>query len=305
MATLAVAEDGLIAIRAISLSYEEEALARQQTYRCERCGQEVSPFYMPLEEILGKSFIVSRMCPCEQRYQAKMEQERKCDYQKAVANKIFADSMMSARFKSSSFEQWERAPGTERMFKEAVHVVNNFNKRKLEGDGLILCGPSGIGKTHLLAAAANTLLKLKFKVVFVNVPDLLRKIRATYSRNSNANEGDIFKQLLSSDMVILDDLGAERITDWVEETLYVLINGLYTKKAIIMASTNMQMMDLGDQIGERSSDRIIQMCRIVECDVPSYRQELARRKAQEVLFGTEIDFKPGDLPFETEGDKGL
>ncbi|MRB85087.1 hypothetical protein GH851_31765, partial [Bacillus thuringiensis] len=84
-------------------------------------------------------------------------------------------------------------------------------------------------KTHLAAAIANELSKQGFIVVFQSVPELLQRIRSTFNSDNKENETQIMRALLECDLLILDDIGAEKTTEWVEEKLFNVIDGRYRK----------------------------------------------------------------------------
>lgn len=278
------------------LSEAEEEKILANTYVCSYCKTTVYPYYLE-QSIMGKIYVISRMCTCQQRYIAKCEENTKLQRQKESLQRNSATAMVSERFKSCTFETWKRNKETDVMYLEVESLVNNYDRRRASADGLILCGPPSVGKTHLLAAAVNALLKKNKRALFVNVPEFLKKIRATYNRKSVDSEDEVMRRLLLADTVVLDDLGAERNTEsgWVEETLYVLINGMYMKKTLALVSTNHSMETLEPQIGERSYERLIEMCRIVECDAPSYRQVIAQNRAH--LFNQkwhEVEYTEAD-----------
>jgi DNA replication protein DnaC len=79
---------------------------------------------------------------------------------------------------------------------------------------------------------------------------------------------------------VLDDLGAERHTDWVEEFIYNIIDELYVNKKPLLVNTNLRIDGIINQVGERTFDRLIEMCRIIESDAPSYRVKIAMTRRQ-------------------------
>lgn len=234
---------------------------------------------------------MSRLCPCQQKLQKKEDEEQRIRAIRERQTKIFKDSMLSQKFLSSSFKSWNRSLDTESMYQEAYAFANEWEKRKTNGDGLILCGNPGCGKTHLLSAITNTLLGQGVGVIFVNVPELLKKIRSTFQKDSYGRpavgytESDIYNKLQNAELLVLDDVGAERCSGWTEEFIYTLVNGLYVNKKPLLVSTNLKLEEIINQVGERTFDRMIEMCRIVECTAPSYRAKMAiTRRKKEVAY---------------------
>jgi len=105
---------------------------------------------------------------------------------------------------------------------------------------LVLSGGNGSGKTHLAAAAAGYRLERGDRVCFANVPDLLDQLRATYGPNSNSRFDEVFRALLDVPVLVLDDLGAEQSSPWVNEKLYQLINHRHLALLPTIITTNLR-----------------------------------------------------------------
>ena len=89
---------------------------------------------------------------------------------------------------------------------------------------LVLTGPSGAGKTHLAAAVANRVMELGRPVFFVFVPDLLDHLRSTYTPTSEITYDQLFEQVRTAPLLVLDDLGGHSSTPWAQEKLYQVLN---------------------------------------------------------------------------------
>jgi DNA replication protein DnaC len=138
-------------------------------------------------------------------------------------------------------------------------------------DGLVFTGPVGSGKTFLACAVANTLLEGGQEVLFVIVPDLLDQIRASYDSSNEDTEQDLIETARRVEVLILDDLGAHNYTDWARNKLYTIINYRLNNELPTVITTNLNLAELEEYIGERSTSRIIQMCKtyrlVVETDI--------------------------------------
>ena len=155
-------------------------------------------------------------------------------------------------------------------------VQNYFEKKEYEKKGLFLFGSAGVGKTHNVYALAKSLLKKNMDVRVFNLPRLLNVIRASFSKQEIYNEdtddyscafikdmADIEK-LIDLEVLIVDDIGAEKPSDWVAETLYYLINSRYENMKTTIFTSNLNLDELEDRIGDRIVTRIIEMCNVYE-----------------------------------------
>lgn len=149
--------------------------------------------------------------------------------------------------------------------------------------GIYIHGDVGTGKTHISYA-----LKKKWDVpaskdsrgrhsLFWNVTELLRELRADFDRREGRKE-HLDEYLMGYEgLLFLDDLGAEKVTDWVQETLYLIINSRYDHMLPTVITSNHPIKDLLDKVGDRTVSRIVDMCDIVELIGKDRRVEDATR----------------------------
>ncbi len=134
--------------------------------------------------------------------------------------------------------------------------------------GIYLYGLAGSGKTHIAAAVANALL-LKARPRFVTSPELLLQIKKTYG---NAHGDDEYIDRLSyAKLLIIDDIGSEKPTEWVQETLFVIIDRRYTHYLPTIITSNFSLDQLKDRLGYRIASRIAEMTEVVELRATDYR----------------------------------
>lgn len=129
-----------------------------------------------------------------------------------------------------------------------------------QGRGLWFMGDVGTGKTTLAMIVSKAALEQGFSVAIYSLPRLLAGIRKTYDQGTDSTYFNFFEQLVRVDLLHIDDVGAERQTEWVLEQLYALINERYEQKKAVIITTNLGPDELREQIGERTVSRLVEIC---------------------------------------------
>jgi len=181
---------------------------------------------------------------------------------------------ISERFENRTFESFSITPQNKQAFDICWNYATNFSRSTIEG--LILVGHYGTGKTHLAAAILKVVLDKAIPGAMVVVPELLDEIRASY--NDVETDKRLEQKVMQKQFLILDDLGAEKTTEWVRERLYNLINHRYEHNLPTVITTNCTFNELSDKHGERIVDRIAEMCHGVKLEGESYRIKIRKQK---------------------------
>ncbi len=135
--------------------------------------------------------------------------------------------------------------------------------------GLLLMGKVGCGKTHLAAATANRVLDKGGEAQFLVVPEFLDQLRFSYRReNEGHDEAEIISRTYNVPLLILDDLGAHNYSDWVCNKLFTIINHRYNRNLPCVITTNLDLDELDEKIGRRSTSRLVELCRIFNILAP-------------------------------------
>ena len=188
-------------------------------------------------------------------------------------NRLFKMSSLPARFSDRTFENFERNTHNEHAFRTSYEYANNFGI--YQSEGLLFSGDVGTGKTHLAAAIAIHLLNNQTPVIFGTVTTLLGRLRQTYAKESSETEREILDALTGVNLLILDDLGKEKPTPWVQQMLYEVINTRYEHKKSLVVTTNSGMKQLEERmpdVGAAIISRLLEMCQGVKLNGPDRRK---------------------------------
>jgi DNA replication protein DnaC len=191
---------------------------------------------------------VARPCECRERRTSRARS-------RGVA------SVIPAKFRGVGFER----PPVTSMDQMVVRVVRRFceeiDARLDSGRGLWLMGDVGTGKTTLAMLVSKAALEAGRSVAIYSLPKMLARIRRTYDADAGEQSYlEFFERLTAVDLLHIDDLGAEKRSDWVLEQLYALVNERYEEERSMVVTTNLDQAQLEEQIGPRTVSRLVEIC---------------------------------------------
>jgi DNA replication protein DnaC len=175
----------------------------------------------------------------------------------------------------------------ERAVAQAKRVADAFPNMSR---GLFLEGQPGVGKTHLAVAVLKQAIQTtSARGLFYDTRDLLRVIRSTYDPSIRTTELDILRPVMTAELLVLDDLGAEKTSEWVDETMNLIVNTRYNERRLTIFTSNYP--DIPDdtdpqsllfRIGARMRSRLHEMCEFVVLDAADYRERPDKAKAKSI-----------------------
>jgi len=180
----------------------------------------------------------------------------------------------------------------------ALLQARNFVKAyplETNGNGLLLTGSIGVGKTHLAVGMLQALVTERgARGLFYDYRELLKQVQNSYNRSVEATELEVLRPVFEAEVLVLDELGASKPTDWVWDTVAHILNARYNDRRTTIITTNyanlpplgggemngaraaMREETLGDRIGERMRSRLQEMCVVVEMQGEDFRQKVKR-----------------------------
>lgn len=217
---------------------------------------------------------VSCRCRAERRYQE--EQMLQQDKDMRAMEALKRQSLMDERLRDVSFDLFRKTNDNAYNLKLCLRYANHFDEMLAKNQGLLFYGGVGTGKTFAAACIANHLLNQRIPVIMTSFVKLLESMQG-FSEDDSA----LIARLNGAKLLIIDDLGAERSTDYALEKVYDIVDSRYRAKLPIILTTNLSMTELKESTDIRYTriyDRIFEMCYPMQFKGQSWRKvEAARR----------------------------
>jgi len=236
----------------------------------------------------GQGLWVSRACECQQ-----MQREER---------RISA-AHIPERYRHCSLDTYETAfRGANSSLAKAHLMARKFVEAypaSTGGNGLLFVGTAGLGKTHLAVGVLQRLVQERgVRGLFCDYRELLKNIQNSYNSQVQTTELELLKPVFAAEVLVLDDLGAQKPNEWVWDTVALILNTRYNDKQTTIITTNFPdrpagagfLADekgnkpaksedtLGDRIGDRMRSRLAEMCVSVEMSGEDFRQSVKRAR---------------------------
>ncbi|MBR0462698.1 MAG: ATP-binding protein [Erysipelotrichaceae bacterium] len=232
--------------------------------------------------------IVHCMCKCERDKVASEEEEQRRAEKMRRIREMKAAGLQDPMLKEFTFE-YDR--GDNPAMKKAKMYVKNWKDFYSENIGLLLVGPVGTGKTFFAGCVANALLDQAVPVLMTNFSKILNSLGGMFSEDRNK----YINSLNEFDLLIIDDLGIERSTDFALEQVYSVVDARYRSGKPMIFTTNLSVTDMKKAASDdirfsRIYDRILEVCQPILFAGKNYRKEnAARKKARTIELLMEED----------------
>ena len=243
-------------------------------YYCSICGEaRTKRVKFPFGEMT-----VHCVCKCDAEAIAKDRAEEKRKESQIKIDEIRASSLMDGKFYQATFAQSQERESDAVTYAAAKRYVRKFDAMYQSGQGILFYGSTGSGKTHLAACIANAIMSEQMRPVCMT--SFVRLLELEFSERDKA-EG----AMAASDLLIIDDLGAERDTPYASETVYRVIDTRYRSAKPLIVTTNLTTSELGKPNNpdfKRIYERILERCYPIAMTGPSWRMKKAKDSISEM-----------------------
>ena len=220
------------------------------------------------------------MCECMKR--EKEEEERRQQQLKdmEIVYQLRKKSLMDEKFSDQTFESFQTTKENARALRLCRRYVDGFSEMLEKNQGLLFYGDVGTGKTFSAACIANALLEKKVPVIMTSFVKLLES-----AQNFKEDESKLLDQLNKAKLLIIDDLGAERSTEFALEKVYNIVDSRYRARLPMILTTNLDLAAMKNVVDIRYSriyDRIFEVCYPVKFTGSSFRKMEANKRFREM-----------------------
>ena len=218
----------------------------------------------------------------------------RCDcWREGLTARLLEEARVPPRYRRCDLDTFKTYPN-ERLLtavKQARRFADEFPAMP---KGLCLIGPPGIGKTDLAGAVLRRVIVTKgARGLYYDTRDLLRVIRSTYNPLVRTAEMDVLRPVMEADILVLDDIGSEKTSEWVEETMNLIVNTRYNERRHTIFTSNYddtpdeaadtQDFTLKERIGFRIHSRLHEMCEFLEFDGADFRHAPTNAGPEDLL----------------------
>jgi len=200
-------------------------------------------------------------------------------------DRLLASANIPSRYEHcelDNFDRWNKTTEIARI--QAEKFVAEYPMP--QPFGLLFMGPQGVGKTHLSVGIIKKLIRLKsIACIFCTFPELLKEIQDSWNPVSQASEMSLLTPVLSTEVLVLDELGAQKPSDWVRDQVAYILNYRYNENKVTIVTTNFldhpELKDdktrpdsLATRIGERIRSRLFEMCKTIKMEGMDFREKI-------------------------------
>ena len=243
---------------------------------CKECGERTERVIdFPMFDGSGKTEPkkVKVMCRCEREEKEAYEKRMKFEEEQRRIDELRQLSLMDEKLKNVNFSTYKASEDNRKVFELARRYVENFDEMYKKSQGILFWGDVGTGKSYTAAAIANELLNRQTSVIMTSFVKLLKEL-CDFDNDNNL----YIERLNKAKLLVVDDFGTERGTDFTLEKVYDIIDSRYRSGKPIILTTNLKFEDMKnceDIRYNRIYDRIFEMCYPVKVTGMSWRKKEA------------------------------
>ena len=215
----------------------------------------------------------------------------RCDCQmRTRAQSLMAAARIPRRYEHCGLDNFEFDGPHRALASSRLAACKFVEEYPVDSTGLLLIGSIGVGKTHLAVGIVKELVLSKgIACLFYDYRELLKQIQNSYNDSVKATELEVLRPVFETEVLVLDELGAVKPTEWVWDTVSLILNTRYNDNRTTIITSNFDDLPaaavagprgaarsetLGDRIGERMRSRLHEMCRIIKMEGADFRQTL-------------------------------
>ena len=237
---------------------------------CKICGEELGLQYTTRGEEVWNCFNLK----CQERLK-KEKVEALIKEKKEYPERFLSGYNVPKKHLSKSLDNFK---GNSKI----VKICKTYSLKAV--NSLLLIGPCGSGKTHLAVSILKEMIRnnlvgkewsseAKIKgAYFITTPELLLEIRQSFQDSADTNESEMIEYYATMPFLILDDLGAEKVSEWAVTTLYLIIDRRNREEKPTIFTTNLSLVEIEQQLSVRIASRLAD-CRVIQLDMPDYRKK--------------------------------
>nr|WP_319555983.1 ATP-binding protein [uncultured Vibrio sp.] len=235
----------------------------------------MSNFYRKLQQAMPANVVpytAEQMAQIAQQEVEKQSQVVYQNYQQSKVQDLLGRSGVGKKHLKCRFDNYVTDNQGQR---QAFSVARRWMSEYLEGNpkNFIFSGSTGTGKNHLACAMANSLMKRKQTVLVITVAELMMKIRDKYNKESRVTESQFLKYLSNVDLLVLDEVGVQRMNDHESIMINTIIDSRYTNEKPTGILTNLKSDELTAVLGGRVMERLLENCEWVSFTWESFRKQ--------------------------------
>lgn len=254
---------------------EEDHIGEDGLVYCGKCGSRKQ-----LRVKFGdKTHVVRCVCKCESKELEEKKRQEEYEEQMRRINRLKEASMMDKKYREITFDKYEVREENKKVFEMAKKYADRFQDMYKKNQGLLLYGPVGTGKSFTAACIGNYLLNNAKPVIMTSFVKILQDIW------ENDREAEYITILNSASLLIVDDLGTERETDYALEKVYNIIDSRVRANKPMIITSNLElndMMECEDIRKKRIYDRILECCYPMYVGGKSFRMMKAAQRFDEM-----------------------